>query len=327
MTTTITNATPGPREGTVRSAEGEILTVPEGWSHLPPGDALVTRRVKAAGPYWAIGEWYKRRLMSRGIFAPTATIERVRAAVEAERGTAAYKQRLEAGRARRSRAEEAYVKEFTREVEAFLAFSARHASIAAEMAARIAEHATPVGSGTVARTSRIPVAERAEAATIAWMRHRTTAYDFMDIGRAKGERREVRRALADESRRVLRRYRRGEDPEPGCPLMKALVQPRPGDVLPPEKPSAAAKKAVAKKAIAATAARSEAAQTKTRKDPRSAAANAPSAPVAPAPGKTPAKAATPAPEPPAPKAPPAADDPEMARRTARQAAIRARLSR
>jgi hypothetical protein len=326
MTTTITDATPGPRPGTVRSAEGEILTVPEGWSHLPPGDALVTRRVKAAGPYWAIGEWYKKRLMSRGIFAPTATIERVRAAVEAERGTAAYQKRLEAGRARRSREEEAYVAEFTRQVEAFLAFPPRHAAFAAEMARRIAEHATPVGSGTVARTSRIPVAERAEAATIAWMRHQTTAYDFMEIGRAKGERREVRRALADESRRILRRYRRGEDPEPGCPLAKALATPRPDDATPPPKPDPAEAKVAAKKAAAraASAKAPPAPRADTPKRTRTAASPAsPSAAPATASGaerKPPAPAKAPA-------EPPADADPEMARRAARQAAIRARLRR
>lgn len=38
----------------------------------------------------------------------------------------------------------------------------------------VTHHATPVGSGTVARTKRIPVEYRAEAAVIAWMRHQTT---------------------------------------------------------------------------------------------------------------------------------------------------------
>jgi len=40
-------------------------------------------------------------------------------------------------------------------------------------------HATPVGSGTVARTKRIPVEQRAEAAVIARMRHQTTGHDSM----------------------------------------------------------------------------------------------------------------------------------------------------
>ena len=81
----------------------------------------------------------------------------------------------------------------------------------------------PVGSGTVARTQRIPIEERAEAAAIAWMRHQTTGYDDMAIARIKGERREVRRRLAARSRALLNRYRQGDsfDPEK-CPLDRAL---------------------------------------------------------------------------------------------------------
>ena len=40
---------PGPTPNTVRSADGMVLPVPEGWVLLPPGDAALTRRVKAAG--------------------------------------------------------------------------------------------------------------------------------------------------------------------------------------------------------------------------------------------------------------------------------------
>jgi len=42
------------------------------------------------------------------------------------------------------------------------------------LAQAVTTHATPVGSGTVARSRRIGVEERAEAAVIAWMRHQTT---------------------------------------------------------------------------------------------------------------------------------------------------------
>jgi hypothetical protein len=79
-----------------------------------------------------------------------------------------------------------------------------------------------VGSGTVARTKRIPVGERAEAAVIAWMRHQTTGYDTMIIPRGKGKRREVRRLLAKRSQDLLARYRKGDPIDPVCPLKKAL---------------------------------------------------------------------------------------------------------
>jgi hypothetical protein len=94
--------------------------------------------------------------------------------------------------------------------------------LAERLAEAVTIHATPVGSGTVARTQRIPVGERAAAAVIAWLRHQTTAYDSLVIPRVKGQRREVRRQLAEHSRRLLDRYRRGEVAAPACPLRRAL---------------------------------------------------------------------------------------------------------
>jgi hypothetical protein len=91
------------------------------------------------------------------------------------------------------------------------------------MARAVTDHATPVGSGTVARTQRIPVERRAEAAVIAWMRHQTTAYDSMVIPRVRGKRREIRRQLAQQSQELLQCYRRGEPVGDLCPLLKALT--------------------------------------------------------------------------------------------------------
>jgi hypothetical protein len=91
------------------------------------------------------------------------------------------------------------------------------------MARLIADHAVPVGSGTVARTERIPIDQRAEAATIAWMRHQTTGYDHMRIPFVKGKRREVRRMLAQHSIQLLKLYRQGRAiDEAICPLAQVL---------------------------------------------------------------------------------------------------------
>jgi hypothetical protein len=109
-------------------------------------------------------------------------------------------------------------------VVAFLGFHLTHAAIADRLARLVADHATPVGSGTVARTKRVPVERRAEAAVIAWMRHQTTAYDSMRIPRVKGGRREVRRLLAARSRELLAGYRRGESAADGCPLRQAMMR-------------------------------------------------------------------------------------------------------
>jgi hypothetical protein len=201
---------------------GQVLDIPAGWQLLPPGDAAVTRRVKAAGPSWLVKKKRGRRVFSQGIWAPAETIATVQAQVEAERADPKYAKRLEAGRARRQVAQANYVEEFGGAVRLFLAFAPRHAKLQADLATAIAEHATPVGSGTVARTERIPVERRAEAATIAWLRHHTTGYDDMKIPRVKGMRREVRRLLAERSRRMLASYRRGDDVGSRCPLRAAL---------------------------------------------------------------------------------------------------------
>ena len=102
---------------------------------------------------------------------------------EAERSTAGYAKRKEADARRRDKAQAEYVEDFFGAVVAFLAFHPNHATLAGRLARAVTDHATPVGSGTVARTKRIPVERRAEAAVIAWMRHQTTGYDRMVIPR------------------------------------------------------------------------------------------------------------------------------------------------
>jgi hypothetical protein len=214
--------TPGPTPDTVRAADGTVRPVPAGWVVLPPGDAALTRRVKAAGDHWAVQEKKGRKLFSRGVWAPSATVERIRAELEAERSTETFARKKEADARRRGQAQTAYVEDFTGAVVTFLGFHPSHADVAQRLARAVAAHATPVGSGTVARTKRIPVERRAEAAVIAWLRHQTTGYDGMVIPRVKGKRREVRRLLARRSHQLLDGYRRGQPVPAGCPLQKAL---------------------------------------------------------------------------------------------------------
>jgi hypothetical protein len=215
---------PGPTPQTVRTANGQVLQVAEGWILLPPGDAALTRRVKLAGEHWVVQEKKGRKIFSRGVWAPAATIERIRVELEAERSTEQHARRQEASARRREQAQAEYVEDFFGAVLSFLAFHSAHEELAQRLARAVTDHATPVGSGTVARTKRISVEERAEAAVIAWMRHQTTAYDSMRIERVKGRRREVRRMLAERSREVLERYRRGESPADACPLRRALPE-------------------------------------------------------------------------------------------------------
>ncbi|MFO0939084.1 MAG: DUF2293 domain-containing protein [Gemmataceae bacterium] len=224
MATIITTYSPGPTPNTVRTSEGKVLTVPEGWVLLPPGDAALTRRAKAAGDHYAVAEKKGRKVFSRGIWTDAATVERIRAELEAERATEGFAKRKEADAKRRDKAQAEYVEDFHGAVVTFLAFHQDHADLAERLARAVTEHATPVGSGTVARTKRIPVEQRAEAAVIAWMRHQTTGYDNMAIPRVKGKRRDVRRMLAQRSKELLERYRRGDPSTKSCPLQAALLK-------------------------------------------------------------------------------------------------------
>ena len=157
--------TPDPR--VFLAPDGKRLSPPPGWVCLPPGDAALTRRVKQAGPSWAVVEKKGRKTFSKGLWAPASNVESVRAALASERSTEAYAKKRASDVDRRERTQAAFVVTFEQEVLAFLRFAARFEEHARVLARRVAEHATPVGSGTVARTKRISVAERAEAAVIA----------------------------------------------------------------------------------------------------------------------------------------------------------------
>jgi hypothetical protein len=207
----------------VRAPDGKILTVPADWVLLPPGDAALTRRAKLAGDHWIVAEKKGRKLFSRGIWTSATTIERIRADLEAERSTESFAKKKAAAARQREKVQAEYVEDFFGAVVEFLAFHSDYDDLARRMAKAVTDHATPVGSGTVARTQRIPVEQRAEAAVIAWMRHQTTGYDGMVIPRVKGTRREVRSMLARRSHDLLQRYRRGEAIPESCPLKKALA--------------------------------------------------------------------------------------------------------
>ncbi len=207
----------------VRTPEGEMLYPPDDWDLLPPGDAAVTRKVKKAGPSWTVQYKKGRKTMSRGVWAPKENIQRAKEEVSQTREDPAYQRKLAQSRRRRDKKEAEYVADFKDSVLEFLAFDASFSEVADKLAEAVSAHATPVGSGTVARTKRIPVEERAQAAVIAWMRHQTSAYDRMSVPRVKGARREVRQQIARHSRDLLQKYRRGTTEDLStCPLYKAL---------------------------------------------------------------------------------------------------------
>ena len=206
----------------VKLPTGQVAEVPAGWECLEPGDAGLTRRVKSLGATWTSIEMRGRKKFSRGVWAPAENIATATTQVEQERSTDGYAKRQASAARRRDGAQVEYTEDFRQAVLDFLAFATAFAEVAGRMADAVTAHATPVGSGTVARTKRIPLAERAEAAVVAWMRHQTTEYDDLRIARVRGERRRVRGELARRSRSLLDQHRGGGHSGGGCTLCQAL---------------------------------------------------------------------------------------------------------
>lgn len=220
----VCSPTKDPRQ--VRAPDGRVLSIPHDWSCLPPGDAGLTRRVKAAGPTWAVVEKVGRKTFSKGVWAATTIIDAAKAQLEAERATPEYAKKRARAVERRHEEQAEYVVDFETAVGRFLRFSPSFQALEREVARRVTAHATPVGSGTVARTERIPIERRAEAAVLAWMRHHTTRYDSMTVARVKGARRELRRELAEVSRAVLEAHRtQALHPVSACSLCRAAASP------------------------------------------------------------------------------------------------------
>ena len=209
--------------GTFIAENGDKLIPPEGWEFLPAGDAGITRKVTGKGAFWRVQVKMGRRVISKGVWAPSETIVSAKQETESVRSTDTYKKRLESNRQRREEKQSLYEKEFYTEVLDFLSFAPLYKHLEERIAKAVTIHAIPVGSGTVARTTMISLEERASRAVIAWMRHKTTAYDSMKIPRVKGKRREVRRMLAGLSNELLSAYRKGIAISDDCPLKKVFI--------------------------------------------------------------------------------------------------------
>jgi hypothetical protein len=218
------------------SKDGHFVDLPADWEFVPSGDPALTRRLKATAPdYWIVKRKVGNKEFGVGLCVPKGLADVITEQLKAEREMPEYQRKLEAGRRRREKEQEEYEEDFEKAVLEFLGFHERYAELAARLAKVVTEFTTPVGSGTVARTQRIPIEQRARAAVIAWMRHNTTDYDHRYIPRVAGKRREVRRDLAHESLALLEAYRRGDDAPTDCPLQRALntmkqEQPRKSNV-------------------------------------------------------------------------------------------------
>ncbi len=212
---------PGAR-GELTGPNGETLKPPTDWTFLPAGDAGITRKVTSKGLYWRVEIKKGRRTISLGIWAPETTILLAQQEVQQIRLTDEYKKKQTYAADRREKKQTEYEADFCLAIERFLDFHPNYKALEKRLATAVTIHAIPVGSGTVARTQLIPIEERAAHAVIAWMRHQTTAYENLKIARVKGERRAVRRSLAQQSVELLANYREGRPVSESCPLQKAL---------------------------------------------------------------------------------------------------------
>ena len=212
---------PGPN-GSLSGEKGEKLVPPDGWSFLPAGDAGITRKVTSKGIFWRVQVKKGRRTISKGIWAPATTIVQAQKEMRDIRSSGEYEKKRQYALNLRQKKQDEYESAFRKEVETFLNFHEIHKATEKILAKAVTAHAIPVGSGTVARTSMIPIEERAARAVIAWMRHHTTAYDNLNIARIKGERRAVRRMLAERSVALLAKYRQNTPIAGKCPIQKAV---------------------------------------------------------------------------------------------------------
>ncbi|MEL6558773.1 MAG: DUF2293 domain-containing protein [Bacteroidota bacterium] len=212
------------KNGQVINEYGMSEKPPTDWLFLPAGDAAITRKVTAKGKYWRVQIKKGRRLISKGLWAPADTINEAKRLVSKMRNNPGYEQKKASAKRSREKKQQAYESAFEKAVSAYLNFHKDYKVLELKMAKIVTKHAIPVGSGTVARTSMIPLEERASKAVIAWMRHQTTNYDQMKIARIKGERRSVRKKLANNSVQLLKSYREGKQIIQNCPLYHALTK-------------------------------------------------------------------------------------------------------
>lgn len=214
---------PGSNASHVINEYGVAEKPPKGWAFLPAGDAAVTRKVTKHGVYWKVQFKKGKRTYSKGVWAPEEIIGTSLKEVQEMRSSPDYASKKESAAKTRAKKQASYTIEFQKAVSKYLNFHARYAYLEDKMAILVTQHAIPVGSGTVARTAMIPIEERASRAVIAWMRHKTTDYDNMRIARIKGERRTVRKRLAQQSIHILSMYRKGIAIDAKCMLRKALT--------------------------------------------------------------------------------------------------------
>ncbi len=210
-------------DASLKDKTGKVFIVPIDWANLPAGDASVTRKLKSLGPTWTVQEKKGRKTFSHGVWAAKEHIQEAKSLVEAQRSDPKHQKKLAQAKVRREEKEEVFGEDFQMAIITFLNFDNKYQTLVEKLAVLVKEHAVPVGSGTVARSSSVTLPDKAAMAVMAWMRHQTSNYDSTSVPRIKGARRELRQKIARQSEGILAKYRSGIDADLSlCPLYKAL---------------------------------------------------------------------------------------------------------
>jgi AcrR family transcriptional regulator len=230
------------RDGPWNPEHGD-LEIPEDWEFLPAGYAFVTRQVKAAGPYWTAWKPRSRNRPHRrrlGLWAPSEAVTAARrAAAETEQ---ARLQSRRSGARQRERREDRYREQLRSAIVTYLDFADDQVRLAEEIADEAVGRAAEVGSGRIGRAGTLTLAEKAELAARAHIRHRFTDYhvaldtlpiDELSADYDSGYRnaRAIAHAAVDE---ILSTHRRETEAPLEVPLRESDVRRAPvGDTSDP----------------------------------------------------------------------------------------------
>ncbi|QZT38099.1 DUF2293 domain-containing protein [Halosquirtibacter xylanolyticus] len=202
--------------------QGQEVSVPPQWVFLPAGDAGVTRAITKHKNYIRVKVLRGRRAISKGIWAPEALILEAKQRMEAMRSSESYqKQNLQRG-IRRDQKQEVFKGALESAIKDKLSFHLCYKELEFKLAKAIADHSAPIGSGTVARSSRLTMEQKAERAINGWVRHHLTPYDQLKIARVKGARSMARKIMIEKGNEVLDIYRIGQERPSPCPIQKSL---------------------------------------------------------------------------------------------------------
>ena len=174
----------------LKSDDGTVVVLPEGFVEVPTGDTFLTRTIKKSTPIVYVHvRWKSKRRYSRfGIIAPEAVV--LAARKEAERTKEARKKLRETARARSEAREE------TRRIQVEAKMREKFPGMPEDEISEVVEGAFEVGSGRVGRNTSLGDAEKINLAVWAHIRHSHTNYD--ELLKEEGYDRELARFQLEE---------------------------------------------------------------------------------------------------------------------------------